>query len=235
MEDLGAEHVAPLGEPVADDAAAGAPAELTAAEVAAAETDLPADGLRQVIENMEERLAHELTDLRQRFDDRLVYDRFKEEQISRLHEELQGYKQDLLARTSRPLLMAVIRLHADLGRTVAALGARPPEVVTAMDLCRAIDDVRDDLELLLGQHGVERFEVPGDLLDPAQQTVVRTVTTADPALVARIAERVRPGFVQGPTLLQREKVAVYADGMSPNSDDQAMKLPVDPEQGGTLE
>jgi molecular chaperone GrpE (heat shock protein) len=233
--------VVPESASDAEVATEGVEAEPTAAappaagEGAPSADEAPGDGLRQVLQRLEERFARELAELRQRFDDRLVYDRFKEEQVSRLHEELQTYKQDLLARASRPILQGVIRLYGDLGKTVAALRARPPAEVAAADLSRALDDVRDDLELLLGQHGVERFEMPGDLLEPARQTVVRTVPTADSALVGRIAERGGPGFVQGQTLLQREKVAVYAGGSVPAAAEPAANPPADPDEGGKPE
>jgi molecular chaperone GrpE len=194
-----------------------------------------ADELRQVMADMEVRLSRELADLHKCFDDRLAYDRFKEEQVDRLHAELQEYKRDLLARVSRPLLSGVIRIHCDLGRTVASLRDRPPEALAAEELSGALDDVRDDLEVLLEQHGVEPFEVPGDRLDPERQTVARTVTTADPERVGQIAERVRPGFVQGATLLQREKVAVYVGGAQPSLADPAVSTPTDSDPGGRSE
>jgi hypothetical protein len=46
---------------------------------------------------------------------------------------------------------------------------------------------------------------------------VRTLYTEDPAQVGRIAERMRLGFQQGETLLQKERVAVYAAANGANA------------------
>ena len=45
------------------------------------------------------------------FNQKLAFDTFKEKQIDRLHEELQGYKSDLLLKATQPLIAAIIKLH----------------------------------------------------------------------------------------------------------------------------
>lgn len=146
--------------------------------------------------------------------DRHAHDRFKESQIDQLHRELQGYKNDATSRPVRELLLGVIRLHDDLGKTRAALWQKPPEELTPELFFRQLDELRDDLELLLGQHGVEPFEAPGDGFDPHRQTALRTVPATDSGQVGRLAERLRPGFEQGDRLLQKERVAVYVTSNS---------------------
>jgi molecular chaperone GrpE (heat shock protein) len=140
---------------------------------------------------------------------RAALDHFREEQVDRLHGELQRYRSDLAGQPARQVLLGLIRLHDDLGRTAAAVQRKDPAELTPETVLRLFADVRDDLELLLGQHGVEPFTGPGDTFDPRRQNVVRTVPSDDPACNGRIAERVRPGFEQGEALLQKERVAVY--------------------------
>lgn len=183
----------------------------------------------------EERLLGELAGLRSRVEERFANDRLKEQQIERLHRELQSYKQDFLARLQHPLLLGLIRLYNDLGRTVAALRDRPPAEQTPQRFLDALDGLEDDLVLLLEQHGVERFESPGPAFDPARQTALRIVETAEAELVGRIVERLRPGFTHGKTQLQREGVAVYAAGAAndraaPPADPAVENVP-----GGDLE
>lgn len=165
---------------------------------------------RAQLERLEELVARGFQELGRRFDDRLAYDGTKEQQINRLHEELQEYKRDLLAKTKRPLIQGLIRLHDDLGKTTAALAKRPEEELTAERFFQTFKDLAEDLELLLGQHGVEPFTAPGAVFDPQRQIAMVTEVTEDAAAVGTIAAHLRPGFIQGETILQKERVVVYS-------------------------
>lgn len=144
------------------------------------------------------------------FRDKLALDRFKEEQIGKLHEEVQAFRNGLVLRTVRPLLQGAIRLHDDLGKVTASLRQKPAEELTPERFFKLLAGFQDDIEMLLGEQDVETLAVSGEEFDPRRQTAARTVPADDPAQVGRIAERLRPGFVQGETLLQKERVAVYA-------------------------
>jgi molecular chaperone GrpE len=177
-------------------------------------------GLSTALERLETSITAGLGDLLREVHEKAALDRFREEQIDRLHAELQAYKNDLVSKTARQLLQGLVRLHDDLARSVAVLRQKPPEELTPETLFRQLADFQDDIELLLGQHGVERFAEIGETFDPHRQTVARTVPTDDPGQVGRIADRVRPGFEQGETLLQKERVAVYIAPNATNSKGQ---------------
>lgn len=168
------------------------------------------DTLLAAVRRLEAQVSAESARVLQAFGEKLAFDAFKETQVERLHAELQQHRDGLLERATRPLLHAVIRMHDDLGKAAAALRARPLEEVTPESTFRLVDGFREDLELLLSQHGVEPFDPPGDVFDPRLHTALRTVATADPALAGRIAERLRPGFSHGEALLQKARVAVFA-------------------------
>lgn len=163
----------------------------------------------EVLTRLETAVAAGFAELLQEIREKAAVDRFREEQVDRLHAELQTYKNDLVSKPARLLIQGIIRLHDDLGKALAALRQKPPAELTPELLFRQLADFQDDLELLLGQHGVEPFQTHGEELDPRRQTVARTVSTDDPGLAGRVAERVRPGFEQGETLLQKERVAVW--------------------------
>lgn len=149
------------------------------------------------------------SDLRETLVAKLTYDRFKEEQIERLHAELQEHKKDLLARTVRPLLSRIIRLHGDLDRMVDGLRSRAPEDLTPERFFQALQGLADDLEILLEDHGVQAFEHPDHRFDPNRQTALEALETDDEGQVGHVARRVRPGFEYGQVLLQKERVVVY--------------------------
>ena len=169
------------------------------------------------LDRLEAAIVNGVESILAEFRDKLALDRFKEEQITRLHEELQEYRNDLISRTARQILLGLIRFHDSLGKVTAALRQKPVEELTPELFFRQLEGFQDDVELLLGQHEVERFEEPGTDFDPRRQTSVRSLSTEDPALVGRIAERVRSGFQQGETLLQKERVAVYAAANGANA------------------
>jgi len=162
------------------------------------------------LERLETAMTGGFASLLDELRDRLVLDRFKEEQITKLHEELQAYRNDLVHRTARQILQGLVRLHDDLGKVVTSLRQKPAEELTPERFFQQMDGLRDDVELILGQHGVEPFQTCTEDFDPRRQTALRMVCTADAALVGRVAERLRPGFAQGEALLQKERVAVYA-------------------------
>lgn len=172
-------------------------------------------GLEASIARLEESILDGFAGVHEAFQEKIALDRFKEEQVTRLHEELQSYKMDLVARMKQPLLLGLVRLHDDLGKTLTALARLPAEEATPQRFLNALEGFGDDIELLLGQHGVECFEHPGNTFEPRRQTALRTEATDDPNLVGTVAHRLRPGFAQGETLLQKERVAVYvASGAS---------------------
>jgi molecular chaperone GrpE (heat shock protein) len=158
-----------------------------------------------------ERTASGLAQLLQEQREQLALDRFREEQIARLHGELQSYKDDQIGKAARQILYELIILHDAIGKAAAAWRHKPQEELTAERLQDLLDGFHDDIEMALARHGVVPYTVAGDAFDPHRQTALRTVAAPGPGSADRIAERVRPGFVQGTAFLQKERVTVYID------------------------
>jgi molecular chaperone GrpE len=180
-----------------------------AAAAAPQVSERAAAGISERLDQIERLLAEGLAGPLRELRDQLALDRFKEQQIDRLHQELQGYKTDLLGRAVRPLLLGLIRLHDTLGKVKESLRQVPPAELTVERAAGFFDGFRGDLELVLEEHGVLRFETAGERFDPHRQTAARTVPAADPGRVGLVAERLRPGFAQGEVPLQKERVVVY--------------------------
>lgn len=190
---------------------AAAPATTPGADapVGGPEEPPPPDPIAAAVREMDARIAAGVSQLLAEFRSKLLYDQSKQAQIDRLHAELQQYKSDAVAKAVRPLLLGLIRLHDDIGKLLQNLRARPESDLTPDRLLRHIAEVQDDIDLLLGQHGVDAFQNAGEEFDPHRQTALRTTPADDPSLVGQVADRLRPGFAQGDTLLQKERVAVY--------------------------
>lgn len=171
-------------------------------------TDLPTDLLAK-IDRLAAAVQAGFSSILKEIGTKLALDKFKEDQITRLHEELRAYRTDLIYQSARQLLLGLIRLHDDLGKEMASLRQRPVQELTPERILQYFLGFQDDIELLLGQHGVERFAVTDEGFDPHRQTALHTVPTSEASKIGRLAERLRPGFKRGDALLQKERVAVY--------------------------
>ena len=166
------------------------------------------DDLSALLSNLEARLLDA-------FNQKLAFDNFKEKQIDRLHEELQGYKSDLLLKAAQPLIAAMIKLHADAGRLIIGISQEDPTKLTAERIIGFFDNFRDEIADLLAARGVEMFlATVGDQFDARRQSSVGTVETSNLALAGRVAETAQPGFEQGSTVLSKEKVKIYSAACS---------------------
>ncbi|CAM2065133.1 hypothetical protein SCOR_07130 [Sulfidibacter corallicola] len=142
------------------------------------------------------------------FEKRWALDRFKEAQIDRLHQELTEHKQNLLAKTSRPYINGIIRMHDTLGKIRSDWVARPETEVTVAQWTTLLEELQDDLEILLQHQGVCLFREPEPKFNPHRQTSRRTTPTTDSELVGKISS-VYPGYEQDGMLIQKERVDVW--------------------------
>jgi molecular chaperone GrpE (heat shock protein) len=202
--------------------AAGHPAATSPAAppAAAVEESREAEGptsQRLVSEQVEAAVAAGFVALVRALDDKLALDRFREDQIARLHEELQGYRSESLREPVRQVLRGVIRLHDNLGKLADALRSMPATELTPERFLRQLAGLQDDVELLLDEHGVTPFTVEGEQFDPCRQTALRTVETGDSGSAGRVAKCLRPGFAQGDVILQKQRVAVYVASAASNA------------------
>lgn len=143
------------------------------------------------------------------FEAKLAYDATKQLQVDRLHEELQQYRADLIARTTRPLVQGMIRLHDDIGKLLTALQSKPTDELSPQRFFALLEGLQGDVEILLGQNGVAAYREPAGPFNPRRQRALRKVGTDEAALVGTIAESIRPGFEQGSEVLEKERVATF--------------------------
>lgn len=182
--------------------------------------DSPSDTPWQLLLERARTQEEALAVLHRDFHDRFAIDQHKQTQIDQLHRELQEHKRGLLAKAQRPLLSGLVRLHNALERMAETLLAEqapaeretipptPPTIATER-VQEILAGFQDDVEILLEDQGVQLFRVAQPHFDPHRQTVVQGISTAEEANVNRICRRVRPGFEQDGSVLQKERVEVY--------------------------
>jgi len=143
------------------------------------------------------------------FEQKLAYDSTKQQQIDRLHGELQKHSSDLIAKTSMPYVNGIIRLYDDIGKSVENLQKKSSEELGPDQFFPVLKGIQEDVEILLDQNGIVSYTEISDKFDPKRQRVISKVDTQDEHLVGTVAKRLRPGFERSDDVIQKERVNVY--------------------------
>jgi len=146
--------------------------------------------------------------LLEKLEKKIMYDQFKEEQIKRLHDELQQYRQGFAESLLGPMIKQLVRYVDQITRQVAALREKPAEQLGPERLFKELEGVRDDLELILEDSGVVVFRQPDTRFDPRRQQARLTEETGDESQHGIIAERLLPGYELNGKLVEKERVKV---------------------------
>ncbi len=156
-------------------------------------------------------LESDLAAFRAAFDERLRTDRFREEQVAKLHGELQNYKTDFVGALLEPVLGTLVNLHIEASRLIEALQVDADASISKRDAAELLDSFREDVRSTLQVQGVSVFQdrETGDTFNPRRQQVLNSIATDDVTRHGLIARRVRPGFERGSSLLQKERVDIY--------------------------
>lgn len=143
------------------------------------------------------------------FEAKIAYDSTKQDQIDRLHEELQKYREDIVSRAARPLVNGMIRLYYDTGKLLFALQSKPHGELSPERYFSIMEGLQEDIEIVLGQNGITSYKGPSGPFDPKRQRVLKKTRTRDDALAGQVVESIRPGFEQGTEVIEKESVAIY--------------------------
>jgi molecular chaperone GrpE len=162
-----------------------------------------------VVQHLEQILESGISKVLNAFEQKMAFDAAKQQQIDRLHAELQEYRTDLIAKTNRPLVNGLIHLHDNIGRLIEGLKSKPTEQLEPDRFFKAIGGIQDDIEILLDQNGIAAFTEQDETFQPRRQRALKKVSTTEEELVGRVAEQLKPGFEQGNEIVQKERVSVY--------------------------
>lgn len=160
-----------------------------------------ASDICQRLQATEERILQE-------FERKLAYDRFKEQQISKLHDELQEYKRGLADSLMMPLVKQIIRYLDQLPRHIQALREKPAERLGPEQLFSELEGVREDLEMILENVGVTAFQNPEPDFDPRYQQARLTEQSDCAGQHGKILTRLLPGYEFNGRLVEKERVTV---------------------------
>ena len=159
------------------------------------------DGVKQLQQAFAE-LAHD-------FRSKLQYDAHKNQIIDKLHAELQEYRNDLIRKLLRPMVLDTIMVADDIRKLVRGYRNRDPEDMDPLKFLDLMEGIADDLDNLLYRQGVEGFRVEGEDFDPKRQKVLVRVPTEDPDKDKAVSERIRCGYQWDDRVIRPEMVAVH--------------------------
>ena len=145
------------------------------------------------------------------FDQKLRYDQSKQQVIDRQHDELVGYRSDLVAQAARPFIYGMIHHHAEIGKLLAAIRDEPAAEMSSVKVCELFESLLEDVEDVLGENGVATYRAEvSEPFDPARQTVVgKALTTTDERRSGTVAACLGPGFERDGRILVKARVSAY--------------------------
>ena len=151
-----------------------------------------------------QQINQQLASLAQAFDAKIKYDHIKDEQITRLHQEVEGYKNGLHLSLLRPIFDDLIAMYDDLGQIIGRYLDTLPE-----NFIKSLRAFQAGILETLRRNGVEFYQEASPTYNSERQRVNQPIDTPDPAQDRLIARRVRPGFAYGGRVLRPELVDVY--------------------------
>ena len=145
------------------------------------------------------------------FDEKIRYDETKQKAIDRQHEELLGYRADLVARAAGPFIYGMIHHHGEISRLVAAVRQETAAEMPSAKVCNLLESLQQDVEQVLGENGVTAYRAEAaEPFDPVRQTVVgRALPTDDEARSGTIAACLGPGFERDGKVIHKARVSAY--------------------------
>lgn len=131
----------------------------------------------------------------------------KDEQIDKLHTELQYFKDDQASKFINQVMKAVIKVRKDM---LKCKESQKWEEMTEAELRREYGYVIDDLTDLLEQQNIDPYETDeGESFDASKHQVFKLERTEDPSLDKTIKKSVSEGYTKNGKVFIVERVIVY--------------------------
>ncbi len=154
-------------------------------------------------------IEKQLRELKKDFNLKIKIDDQKNKIIDSLHNELQSYKDDILKKYLKPLIMDLIQFIDNIKRLNKYYNVENQSGCNSGKLLSLIESIPFDIEDICARQGVTPYNCEGDVFDPIRQMVSKRIETNDKTKDKTIAERLRPGYEWDGKVIRREIVAVY--------------------------
>ncbi len=141
----------------------------------------------------------------------------RDELLSKAYDELYAFRQQLWVQQEQKILRAFIRFHDDVAKFFEPLVSGTAVGPDRTRISNVHHALQTSIEVYLSDFNIEKFNVPDDTFDPASQIALHVEPSKDTELVGRVFHRVRPGFCQGDTIIQKERVQVFGAHTVPSN------------------
>ena len=148
--------------------------------------------------------------LLERFDEKLLHDEARTNEIKRLNAEIAKHQPDAKWSIAHPYVVQMIRHLDEIQRFVQRYESR--DDATAKDFVDALEWLRENIELALEEHDVTAYrpQAGKDPFDGRRHSVVGDPVPTTDARLSRVIERcVRPGFERDGVVVARAAVRIY--------------------------
>lgn len=142
------------------------------------------------------------------FKNKIETDTYKNRLFDEMHKQLMKYQDDVLQSVMEPVILEIISLLDGIKKYECFI----PEEVTAENygkLKKRFTDIRGDLEDLLEDMDVSKYETDDTVLDAKRQKIIKTVLTDDTAKNNTIESKLSDGYIFKNKIIKYEKVSVY--------------------------
>ena len=151
-------------------------------------------------------------ELKQKFDEKIAVDTYKNQLFDKMYAELQTLKNDPYTKTLKPIFMDIITFIDTMHSVVSKYDETPAEeelLPLYQKLRKEIYKVGGHLEDLLYNYGIEPYSAKaGDEFDPRTQQSKKTTQTDNPEEHKKIVTSLSSGYTWNAQLLRRESVHV---------------------------
>jgi molecular chaperone GrpE (heat shock protein) len=146
------------------------------------------------------------------FESKLLYDAAKEDVITRLHKELQSYKDDQYKKILKPIIMEMI-VFADSMRILVSKYEETPDEALLFEqyqkLRKEFLKIGDHIDDLIYNYGIESFvSKAGEEFNPRTQQAKKTTVTEIADEHKKIISSLSPGYTWDEQMLRRESVHI---------------------------
>lgn len=154
--------------------------------------------------------------LLERFDEKLLHDEARTNEIKRLSAELARHQPDAQWATARVFVDQMIRHLDEIRRLAHRYQGRDDP--TSTEFLQALNWLHENIELALEEHEITAFrpQAGKDAFDGRRHSVAGSPIPTTDAKLSRVIERcVRPGFELGERIVARASVKIYRHNATP--------------------
>ena len=176
-------------------------------------TETSGSELLQQLKSIGEANTELLQQLVKDFDVKFKYDAAKQEQIDKLYKENTEFKEGILDKFKRSLILAVIEQIDSAEKSIAFFGNKDKECSEENYrklLSNFRDIVREWQDMLLQQFDVSSYRCePNSPIDIRRQRILKQIPTGDTGLYKHVHRTLRPGYELDGQVLRPELVEVF--------------------------